>query len=137
MPSVNLLGVLTAAVVGGMGLGFLWYGPLFGKHWLKLVGMTEEKMKAAMKEGMAKVYGISFFAALVLAYFTGALVKMMGATTVVTGAQVGFMIWLGFVATTHISSYLYENKSMKLYKLNMGYFLVQLLVMGGILALWG
>ena len=43
---INYLAVLAAAV-SNMVLGFLWYGPLFGKTWSKLMGwgeMTPEKM---------------------------------------------------------------------------------------------
>jgi len=135
MPSVNLVAVLGAAV-SSMVIGFLWYGPLFGKPWMKLVGMTKEKIEES-KKGMPKVYAITFIGALVLAFFTGALVKMMGTSTVAGGAQAGFMIWIGFVLTTHLSDITYENKPMKLFQINQSYFLVQLLVMGGILAIWG
>jgi hypothetical protein len=33
--SVNFLAILAAAVANLL-LGFLWYGPLFGKPWMKL-----------------------------------------------------------------------------------------------------
>lgn len=39
--SFSWLAVL-AAVVANMVLGFLWYGPLFGKSWRAAVGKTEE-----------------------------------------------------------------------------------------------
>lgn len=39
MVPVNYLAILVAAVLS-MVLGFLWYGPLFGKEWTKLMGVT-------------------------------------------------------------------------------------------------
>ncbi|MBI3341870.1 DUF1761 domain-containing protein, partial [Candidatus Curtissbacteria bacterium] len=34
---INYMAVVAAAVVN-MVLGFLWYGPLFGKPWMKMMG---------------------------------------------------------------------------------------------------
>ena len=52
------------------------------------------------------------------------------------GLLVGFLAWLGFVATTKAVSSLYEGRSRNLYLIDVGYHLVELLVMGVILALW-
>lgn len=43
MPQVSLLATLLATVLSFV-LGGLWYGPLFGKTWMRLVGMTEVGM---------------------------------------------------------------------------------------------
>ncbi|HVE75608.1 MAG TPA: DUF1761 domain-containing protein, partial [Actinomycetota bacterium] len=45
MPSVdvNWLAVLVATVAA-MVLGFLWYGPVFGRIWLAGMGKTQEQM---------------------------------------------------------------------------------------------
>lgn len=56
MNSINWLGVLLAAVVPFV-TGFLWYGPIFGRKWMGLVGMTEEQAKQA---NMALTFGVSF-----------------------------------------------------------------------------
>ena len=50
--SINYLAVLVSAV-SAMVLGFLWFGPLFGKEWSKAMGWTEEQM-AAGREKMKK-----------------------------------------------------------------------------------
>lgn len=38
-------------------LGALWYGPLFGKPWMKMNGFTEESLK---KGNMAVIFGVSY-----------------------------------------------------------------------------
>ena len=43
--SVNWLAVLVGTVLS-MALGALWYGPLFGQYWLKLIGKTEEELES-------------------------------------------------------------------------------------------
>ena len=132
--SVNYLAVLGAAVVN-MIVGFLWYGPLFGKPWMKLVGMTDKNMEDA-KAGMAKTYGLTFVAALIMAYVLAHFVKLVGATTAGMGVQTGFWAWLGFVATTSLNQYLYSVKSKpwSLYALEQGYWLVIFVINGAILA---
>jgi hypothetical protein len=46
---VNYVAVLFA-VVASMVVGFAWYSPvLFGKQWMKLMGLTKENMESAKK----------------------------------------------------------------------------------------
>jgi len=42
--AVNVLAILVVGVAY-MVVGFLWYGPLFAKPWMKLVGMTQEDLQ--------------------------------------------------------------------------------------------
>lgn len=133
---VNLIAVGTAAIVG-MLVGFLWYSPmLFGKQWMKLTGYTEEDMEKAKKD-MGRVYLISFFASVIMAYVLANLIDFTGALTVMQGMQVGFWLWLGFIATTMITGVLYEGKKIELYLLNVGYQLVSVLAMSAVLVIWG
>ncbi len=132
---VNLMAVFGAAVVS-MIIGYFWYGPLFGKLWMKEMGM-KGKMSEAAKQGMAKSYGIMFVGSLAMAYvlahaivFASTYLKMTG---VPGGLMSGFWNWLGFVAPVTLGSVLWEGKSMKLWVLNNGYYLLTLLAMGVIL----
>ena len=36
-----------------MVIGFLWYGPVFGKMWIHLMDFTSEHMEAAKTKGMS------------------------------------------------------------------------------------
>lgn len=134
---VNLTAVLVAAIAS-MAVGFAWYSTaLFGKQWMKLVGMTNKHMKEA-KWGMGKTYGISFVSSLVMAYVLAHVLSYVGATTWQTGAQGGFWMWLGFVATTGVNEHLFavKPKPWTLYLINQGNLLVSLLATGAILATW-
>lgn len=133
---VNLVAVATAAVVS-MLVGFLWYSPmLFGKQWMKLMGKSEEDMEKA-KGDMGRVYFISFVANLVMACVLGVLINFVGASKAMQGMQVGFWVWLGFVATTMLTGVLYEGKKIELYLINTGYQLVSILSMAAVLVMWG
>ena len=136
---VNYLAVLAAAVVS-MVIGYVWYGPLFGKMWMKEIGMSPKKMTEAMKKAMMKQYGLMFVGSLVMSYvlahaviFSSTYMHMEGA---MAGAMSGFFNWLGFVAPVTLGSVLWEGKSWKMWCINNGYYLITLVVMGKILAMW-
>lgn len=135
MISVNYLAVIVAAAVN-MVLGFLWYGPLFGKAWTKMMGFTKEDMEKAKKEGMTKSYAIAIVGALVMAYVFAHFISVGAAMTITSGATIGFWLWLGFIATTTLSGMLWGKKPFNLYLLENGYYLVLLLINGAILAVW-
>ena len=39
---INWYAIIAATLVG-FAVGFVWYGPLFGKAWMKEIGLTEEE----------------------------------------------------------------------------------------------
>ncbi len=132
--SINYLAVLVAAVVP-MVLGGLWYSPLlFAKKFMALVGKTQEELKKHFNP--ARDYGLSFLTALVMSYILAHFVSYTRATTIGSGMQTGFWLWLGFVVTTNSSTVIFEGRKSGLYWINMGYNFVCLLVMGAILAVW-
>ncbi len=134
-------GAVLAAAVSAIVLGFLWYGPIFGKAWMKEMGMTKESIKHSMKgRSAAMVYGLQAVGALLMAYvllhgliFGNAYLNMSG---ILSGIQGAFWFWLGFVAPVTLSAVLWEGKSWKYWGITAGYYLVTLLVMGAILTAW-
>ncbi len=101
-PQINYLAVLACGIVS-MVLGSLWYGPLFGKRWMKIMGISKpEKMDAAAKNAMMKSYGLMFIGSLVTAYVLDHATIFAIAYTGINGWQGGLMSgllkWLGFGA---------------------------------------
>ena len=141
MIPINYLAVVASAVAA-MVVGFLWYGPLFGKSWSKLMGwgdMTPEKMKEMQKKAMP-AYAVNMVGAFLMAFalahnliFGSAYLNMYG---IAAGFQAAFWNWLGFVAPVTLGAVLWEGKPLKLWYINASYYLVVLLAMGTILALW-
>ena len=127
---VNYVAVVLSAVAA-MIVGSIWYGPLFGKAWMKLVGISKDDVK---KSEMPKLYGIMFVGALVEAYVLSHFIHYAGAYTLVLGAKTGLWAWLGFVATVMIGNYMFSKKPIKLFYIDAGYALVNLMVMGAIIA---
>lgn len=130
--SINYLAVLVAGL-SSMVVGYIWYSkPLFGNTWMRLEGMTEEKAK----QKMGMTYGGMMLLALVLAYVLAHFVDYADATTTSEALMTGFWAWLGFVVTTKGASYLFGQKSMQLFFIDVGYHLVEILVMSVILVSW-
>jgi hypothetical protein len=130
MPEVNWLAVAAAAFATFL-IGGLWYGPLFGRAWMRASGVTAEQ---AEKGNMPLIFGVSFLlqliAAAVLAMFIGP--EATFGFAVAAAAAVG-IFW---VATAFGVVYLFEQRPMSHWLVNAGYHIVSYVVMGVILGLW-
>lgn len=131
---MNYLAILVAAV-SNMVVGFIWYGPLFGKMWMKLNKMDGSKMNM---DGMAqmKMYVPTYIAAAVMAYVLSWAMSATGMTSLMGGVKLGVLLWLGFVATVKLADVIFSGKSYQAYVLEAGYWLVSLGIMGAILGVW-
>lgn len=140
MVSINYVAIL-ACGVAALGLGFLWYGPLFGKAWSNLMGwgdMSPEQLKAKQKEAMPG-YIASFIGALAMAYVLAHGLAFgnafLGTAGISGGLQGAFWYWLGFIVPVTIGTVFWDGKPWKLWMINVSYWLVQMLIMATILAL--
>ena len=133
MPSVdiNWLAVVVAAVVN-MVVGFLWYSKmLFAKDWSKATGKKMEDMSGG---GMG--YLFTTLGALIQAWVLAHFVRYAGSDTFWQGLVTAFWLWLAFVAVVMATNYMFESRPWRLWQINAGYFLVVLLINGGLLAAW-
>lgn len=127
---VNFIGVIAATVVA-MVVGSIWYSPIaFGKKWEKLSGQTMGDMKKANK-AMAMMLVFALISAVVLQQF----VEFANATSAISGAFIGLLAWLGFVATATSSRHTFEGAPWDLYILNNANWLVTYVLMGVVLTL--
>ena len=133
--SVNYLAVLAAAIAS-MVVGFIWYGPLFGKQYMALMNFDKKKIQEAKKKGMGKQYTITFLTSLIMGYVIAYFVDYAQASTIAEGVVLGFWLWIGFFATTQLGIVLWEGKPLKLYVIKTLNELVTLAVMAAIIAVW-
>jgi hypothetical protein len=142
MPEINYLAVLVAAIAA-MVVGFLWYGPFFSKPWMKGMGWdpNDRAHMDKMKKGAGPAYVQNFIGALIMAYVLAVvLVALENAIPEMTGIshgiQGGFWMWLGFVLPVKYGDKLWGGKQFKYVAIDLGYYLVNLIIMGIILAVW-
>jgi hypothetical protein len=125
-----------AVIVAGflsMAIGFAWYSlSVFGKSWMKESKLTMKDIGNGPGSGYALVTIGSLLQAYVLAHF----VDFTNATTWVEGAVTGTWIWIGFVGTAYAATYVFSQRSLKLWMIDAGYFLVVLMAQGAVLAAW-
>lgn len=125
---LNWLAVVTAAVAAFL-LGAAWYSRrLFGTIWMKEIGLTEK----ALSQGHTKlVFGGTFALQLVGA---AALALFLGpGSGWLTGLQYGLLVGLCWIATAYGITYFFEQRSLRLYLINAGYYVLLFAAMGTII----
>ncbi len=126
--TVNYTAIVAAAVASFV-VGWLWYGPLFGKTWMKLTGMKEMGKKDDMMQSMV----IMFVGTLITAWVLSAFLQLTGSTTLSAALPVALWVWLGFQAPEAAGVVLWEGKSWNLFFLNAAQKLVNLLAIAAVL----
>jgi hypothetical protein len=139
MLSINFVAVLVSAVVVFI-LGFLFHGPVSGKLWMKLANIHPTG-----KEKMSDMYGQMFWN-FVVNVITASVMAMifalvftstlMGPATWLRGAVMGAWIWLGFLATSSYIEVIWMGRSWKLWLFEAVCSLINMVVMGAIIAGW-
>lgn len=128
--TVNYLAIILAAI-SSLVIGSLWYSKLlFGKQWMKLVGLTEEKAKTKILSATMGMLVLSLLMAYMLSHVTFVSMEVFGYSAHTAGISSGFMIWIGFVLPVLLGMSLFEQRSIKLTWINLSNWLVTLLVMG-------
>jgi hypothetical protein len=131
------LPIIVCAVLS-LVLGAIWYGPLFGKTWMRIIGVTDmdiERRKEMQKKAMPLYlvqFILSLFQLFVLAHLTGA--------TAISGLMSALLVFGGFVLPTLAGSCMWTNEPRKMawtrFLVQAGYQLVSLAIFGIILGVW-
>lgn len=151
-----VIGSVLLSAAASMVLGMFWYSLLFGKVWMQLAGIDNKKIEEAKKKGMAKTYLIAFMSAIIMSFVLMVLFQtiirpyivypsqytndniseraILTASYYTIGLRLSFLLWMGFIATTLLGVVLWENKPVKLYLINAGYYLINMTVMAVIFA---
>lgn len=110
-------------------LKWLWYSPyLFGNIWHKYAEVKEKKMRSKFI-----AYPLTFLNGLLLSYFISLIEIYVGATSFWDGATAGFILWLGFAFTSHVTTVIWVKKNMKPFLIKQGFLLLIFMIMGAIL----
>lgn len=132
MFDINYLAVLVAAVAS-MIIGFVWYGVLFKNAWIKAMKLKEGELDM---ERPWVPYLISFITSTLLAAAFSMIFNVFPVTSLAGAALVALIMWVGFVALVMGRNYAYANKSTKLYAIDAGYVLVEMIAIALIIAAW-
>lgn len=136
---VNYLAVFGCAVLA-MIVGYIWYGPIFGKQWMVLNGVDPNDTLAmkAMQKSATKLYLVQF---LLVAFQVWVLsIYIRGAIDVMSGLSNALWIWAGFVLPTLAATIMWSGESSQAQRqrflIQAGYQLIMFAIFGYILGNW-
>ncbi|MEJ1156399.1 DUF1761 domain-containing protein [Microbacterium marmarense] len=119
---------IAVATLAAMIIGYLWYGPLFGKYWRRLSGLDS---KPAPKPQI--IYPVT----LVASFATALSLAWVSSATGVNPVAVAAILWLGFSASRALIVTLFEARPLRLFMINTGHNLAVALAMAVTIGLMG
>lgn len=130
---INLLAVFVVTLFTFV-LGGIWYSRiLFANLFIKSIGKTEDELKEG---GTGLFFIYEFVAAFIMNYVLASLILLLNTNEFWRGFQFGIILWIGFVAMTHLSTVTFEKRNFTLFLIQIFYRLVAISISGGILAIW-
>ncbi len=131
----NLTAVIVAGVVYYI-VGMLWYSVLFGKQWLEAINLKMEDLNPPKAQTMLGIFVSGIVTAYILAHFVEYGTSYTGYGGIQGGMTAAFWVWLCGIALPGLHGVVFENRTWKLYAINMGHYFVGYLAMGAIIAYW-
>lgn len=134
-----ILPIIVSAIVFFI-IGFLIHGPLFGKLWMRLAGVTPTG-----NEKFSDMYGQMFWNIIVniitSIFIYGAIwvashSPIMGELTWYKGAFVGAWLWFGFVVPSTLMDVIWLKRKFSYWLFEAINSLICMAVVGAILAVW-
>jgi hypothetical protein len=130
---LNWVAILVAAIASFL-FEALWFS-VFLNEWIAGIGRTREWL---MSSGMSPAlqYGVAILCAVIAAAVLSICIQASGEQSARRGILVGAIVWLGFVATSWATEYIFEVRTLQIYAINAGFWLFDLGLMGAIVGAW-
>lgn len=126
----NYIAILVAAVAAYLA-GAIYYGWL-GKTWMKAARIDPAEAKMSLPLMIT-----GFVCELIMAWVMAGVIGHFGDVTISTGLISGFLLWLGFMATTLTVNQRYQGFGWNLTIIDGLHWLIVALLMGGIIGAFG
>lgn len=133
MYQINWFAVVVAACVG-MLISAAWYSDvLFGKSWMKAIGL---KKKDTEKPGVDVALVISLITLLITSAAVAVLIDVLKISGAWNGLLFGILVGFGFLVTNNGMHKLYEQRPFALFAITAVGDILTLAAIGVILAVW-
>lgn len=129
---INWWAVLVAAVIN-MVIGFLWYGPLFGKLWLRLIDKKAEEIEGGSSP---LTYAVPIVGAFTNAFVLALVLSSMHVARPLVGAGWGALLWFAFGGVALLTTANFEGRKFSVGLLFIAYMLLVNLINGALLVIW-
>lgn len=131
LSGLNYVSVFIAAI-SSMVVGSFIYSPaMWGKRWMKLVGLTEGKAKTSAGTAMGAAFVLSLLTAIVLSILIGPSAGLMN------GLVDGLVVGIGIAITSVLTHQLFEQRPTELMGMTVVHELITFAVMGSLIGLLG
>lgn len=131
--NVSILAVILATIAA-MAIGSVWYGPLFGKKWMKLVKLSKKDADKNWQKPMLTMLIMALVQAFILSHFvvySGYFYPDLN--NIVLGAITGFWAFVGFALPAVLGNNMFARRPNELSTIEVGNQLVTLVAMGVII----
>jgi len=136
--TINYFAVFVGAILS-MVIGAIWYGPLFGKKWIEIIGVdiNNEEERKKMQKSAGPLYFIQFVLTLFQVYI---LARFVSANDMASALEQAVWIWAAFIIPTLAGAVMWTNQTSKLkwerFLIQGGYQLIIFIVFGLLLYFW-
>ncbi len=134
---INFWAVLVAAIAA-MVIGSIWWGPLFGKMWMKENGFDHmsDEQKAKAKKSMPAAYIQQLILSFIHAWVLAILINRTNASSIGAAVCLSLLVWVGFAFPEQYGKKLWGNSKWMMIFATLSGSLVTMVVMGLILGSW-
>ncbi len=120
-----------AAAVAIYAIGFVIYGAVFSKLWMKLSGYTAEQLKPHMWK-----MAVSWIMPVLTAIGLALILKLARVDNLATGLVVSFQVWFFIVLSTRLYSFVYSPEKPGLLVMDAIHLLLGIMAAGAIISAW-
>ena len=127
------------AIVTAMLASFLfeagWYS-VFLNQWVIGIGHDMQWLTASPTVRPAFQFAVALLCSFITASVLSLAIQASGPQTFFRGIKVGIVVWFGFIATALAKNYIFEVRPASLYAINLGYGLIDIILIGAIVGAW-
>jgi hypothetical protein len=133
--SLSCFHVFVVTAVGFL-FGWLWYSPvMFNKAWVTEM-QNSSQAPANLKGRMGQATAVAFFFTLLSTFGLAVLIDAHGTVGAVKGAEFGAFIGGIVVGSRILNGSVWENRSTRLLRINVGHEIVLFALQGALLGCW-
>lgn len=124
----HLFWTVVLAAASAVLLGMLWYHPrVFGTAWMQLGHITPDHAERAARR-MNAHSALAFIACLIIAAALAYLARALDLRGISGSLQLTLIAWAGFAAPLLAGSFLWEQRSVRFYLINVTYWLLVIVI---------
>ena len=133
--NLNWLAVIVSALAY-FALGAIWFGPVFGKMWMKGHGITPPTEEEKKNMNMGMIFGMSFLKTVVMVVLTSYIVMIINYNgNMMTALKIGVV--LGGISSFPTGiNYLFLKKPFSIWVLDGGYHACGVIITSIIMSVW-